>query len=294
MQQEYEKISDQVKDIVSNLNEIPTLPLIAHKVIAYLNSSRSGAKEIANLIRNDQALTSKVLKLVNSAYFGLPKKVDDIMRAIVLLGFNNILQIVMNLSVMKVFGKGNEEFDRSGFWKHSIAVAICAQRIARHLKLREEGTAYTAGLLHDIGKIIFDNYFHEAYMGALTYAEVNKIPIYEVEQDILGITHSFAGNLLLLKWNIPLSLRETVKYHHFDQHLLQKITIQNSRLVQIVRLANLYVASLEIGASGYPDPPIIDDEEYDALKLSRRALENERFNLEIEVEQSATFLDVWE
>ncbi len=294
MQYHYENISEKIKTVINELKELPTLPLIAHKVIAYLNSPYSGAKEIAELIKNDQSLASKVLKLINSAYFGIPRKVDDIKRAIVLLGFNNILQIVVNLSIMKTFGKGNSEFNRKEFWKHSIAVGICAQHIARKFKLWDEGSAYTAGLLHDIGKIILDNYFHDEYIGVITYAEVNQKPVYEVEQDILGITHSQIGNILLMKWNLPKTLKEAVKYHHYDLNLLEKISIKNKTLVHIIKVSDLIVSHFDIGHHSYPYPPDIKEDDLKPLNIPMSFLKEEKYDLQIEVENSTVFLEIWE
>ena len=205
--------------IIQDLGQIPTMPTIMARVMQIVNDPHSSAEDVAKFISRDVALTSKVLRLANSAFYGIPRTISSVNSAIVILGFNTIRSLVLSASVLKVFPAkpGLVTFDRKAFWKHSFMVGIASRMLAqvyRKKKLVDMETAFSAGLLHDIGKIILEQYANEEYMPVLKEAKENRRPLVAVEKAMLGISHADVSGMLIDKWQMPNELRAPIVMHH--------------------------------------------------------------------------------
>src|SRR5690606_38701245 len=171
-----EESKKRYQRIIQDLGQIPTMPTIAAKVMQIVNDPHYSAEDVAKFISRDVALTSKVLRLANSAFYGIPRTISSVNSAIVILGFNTIRRLVLSASVLKVFPSrpGLVIFDRKAFWKHSFMVGIASRMVAqiyRRKKLVDMETAFSAGLLHDIGKIILEQYSNDEYTPVLRAAK---------------------------------------------------------------------------------------------------------------------------
>ncbi len=205
--------------IIQDLGQIPTMPTIAAKVMQIVNDPHSSAEDVAKFISRDVALTSKVLRLANSAFYGIPRTISSVNSAIVILGFNTIRSLVLSASVLKVFPSkpGLVRFDRKSFWKHSFMVGIASRMLAqfyRRKKLIDLEVAFSAGLLHDIGKIILEQYSNEEYIPVLEAAKSQGLPLFMVEKSILGMSHADVSGMLIDKWQMPNELRLPIINHH--------------------------------------------------------------------------------
>lgn len=205
--------------IIQDLGQIPTMPTIAAKVMQIVNDPHSSAEDVAKFISRDVALTSKVLRLANSAFYGIPRTISSVNSAIVILGFNTIRSLVLSASVLKVFPAkpGLIAFDRKAFWKHSFMVGIASRMLAqiyRKKKLVDMETAFSAGLLHDIGKIILEQYANEDYLPVLKAAKEKGLPLFMVEKSIIGMSHADVSGMLVDKWQMPNELRIPIINHH--------------------------------------------------------------------------------
>ena len=141
--------------ILEKLNDIPTLPIVATRVTELINDPNSSSGDIADVLKKDQVLTAKVLKLINSPYYGIPGEVTDVKRALAYLGFNTLAQLVLSVSVISVFAENkNTKFSLQGFWKHALATAVTSEVIAKSTGYPKPEECFTCGLLHDIGKAI--------------------------------------------------------------------------------------------------------------------------------------------
>jgi putative nucleotidyltransferase with HDIG domain len=224
--------------IIQDLGQIPTMPTIAARVMQIVNDPHSSAEDVAKFISRDVALTSKVLRLANSAFYGIPRTISSVNSAIVILGFNTIRSLVLSASVLKVFPAkpGLVAFDRKAFWKHSFMVGIASRMLAqiyRKKKLVDMETAFSAGLLHDVGKLILEQFAHEDYMPVLNEARDRKIPLVNAEKNLLGLTHAEVSGMLVEKWQMPNELRGPIVMHHSP---LEDKTCQE--LASIVHFAN--------------------------------------------------------
>jgi putative nucleotidyltransferase with HDIG domain len=203
--------------IVDSLGQVPTLPVVVTKVHQVLSHPNSGAGHAAKIIETDPSLASKVLKIANSSYYGIPRTIYNIQSAIALLGFNTVKTLVLSSTALKALPKNARcpHFDYKVFWKHSVEVAVIARFLARTgLGALDSELAFTAGLLHDIGKLIFDESLSEDWEKALEKSISENQELYKVEQELLGIHHAELSGLLLEHWGIPESLQGPLKYQY--------------------------------------------------------------------------------
>ena len=210
---------EKYQRIIEDIRKLPSLPEIATRLMEVVNSPDTSADDAASLIEKDPALTSTLLRMANSAFYGMPRTVSSVSSAVVILGFNTIRSIVLSASILKVFSSkgGVEQFNHQRFWRHSILCAIGAKLIAKqlmHTLMLDPESAFCAGILHDIGKLIFEQYVPAEYSKACSHAIENKMPLVKAKKEIMGISHAEIGNIIADKWALPLDLENALVYHH--------------------------------------------------------------------------------
>lgn len=272
---------------ILELQELPTLPLIVTKIIQTTNDPRSSASDLNQLIMHDQAIAAKVLKLANSAFYGLPGKVTSLGRAVTLLGFNTVRSLALSVSIIEAFaGEGRSPlFDRHRFWEHSLAVSACAKIIAARQApdLREE--AHMAGLFHDIGKIILDQYFYEYFATAIRLAREQHIPLPEAEETILGINHAEVGAQVAERWNFPPHLVEVIRQHHQPE--------TGQILIDLVIVSNALCRQLKYEESSEIPPTPVSEALWQRFLPTGTERQIVEAKLEAEVEKSAELLSLF-
>ena len=200
---------------LDRLTDLPTLPAIAMEVDAMLRDYDTSIKQLAQTIEKDQALVPKILRLVNSSFYGFSSRIGTISRAVVVLGFNTIRNAVISLSVIDSFPKKTlEGFDIKDFWTHSIAVATVSRYLAEKSRKGPPEEYFTAGLVHDIGKIVLAQYFQDLFKSVWVAANENSISFYDAEKKELSITHARIGGYLAQKWKLPENMSDTILHHH--------------------------------------------------------------------------------
>ena len=207
-----------VQKIYSKIEEIPTLSPLLQKIVGLINSSRSGAHDVTDIISHDPSLTSKVLKVANSAYYGFSRKIDSLERAVVILGFNMIRNLAMSIGFIRTFssGKKSGRFSRERLWIHNLAVATIMKELAmRHGSQEESESLFITGLLHDIGKMVLDQFFTEEYQQVLDEAGCRESrSVCEAERKYFGVDHGEVGSILLKRWNFPGAICNLVALDH--------------------------------------------------------------------------------
>ncbi|MCP4669916.1 MAG: HDOD domain-containing protein [Desulfobacula sp.] len=239
----------ELKKRLSKIRNLPTLPMVANNVIKLTQNPDSTAAEIAEAISQDQSLSTRVLKTANSAYYGFPRKITTINYAIVVLGFNNIKNIVLSATIMARFSKSDENslFDLREFWQHSLLCGIISKKISEHMGIKNSEEIFVCGLLHDFGKLILDSFFHDEFVLALQMSKEKNISIMKAENKIFGFNHSGVGALLLRRWSLPPSLVKTVEFHHSPG---ESSTVFHSASASIVHVADYLCRKVGIGNSG--------------------------------------------
>jgi putative nucleotidyltransferase with HDIG domain len=207
------------RKIVEGIDKLPSMPALASKLVSVVNSPESSAEDAAKLIEKDPALTSKIIRLANSAFYGMPRTISSVSSAVVVLGFNTIRSVALSAAIFNMFPRDSNagSFDYLRFWRHSIVSGMVARLLARRILnfvLIDPEGAFCAAILHDIGKLIFQQYFPEECGAACRLAFEKSIPLIRAEEEIMGITHARIGSILADKWAFPPDLENAIVYHH--------------------------------------------------------------------------------
>lgn len=245
-----------IEKILSEVNNLPTLPTVYTTISEAIQDSRTSTESLAKIISTDQASSFKILKIVNSPFYGFRGKIDTISQAILYLGFNEVRNIIFALSVISAFSKDKslKHFKPVDFWAHSIAVGIATRMIGVSLGEKNIENYFLGGIFHDIGKLIFLEYAAADYAKALDIVERNNCRIKDAEVEIFGIDHARAGQLLADKWKLPQTIQNVVYYHHSGM-----VKTESNHLIAAVHVADIVARILELGHAGdnlIPEPNV--------------------------------------
>ncbi len=201
------------------IERIPTIPVISKEVLTLLSDEDVSIKKLAQVIEKDQAMTVRILRIANSAFYGTLSRVSSIDHALVILGIAEIKSILMAFSIRDFFrnAKGNS-FDRNRFWKHAVICSQVAKYLARYFKIPSDETLFLSGLIHDMGKVVFDQYFHEEFVKIVAFVNENHVTFSEAEKQVIGVTHYQVAAKLLQQWQFPQKVVMQVFYHHAPWH----------------------------------------------------------------------------
>lgn len=232
MRRSIEELEKELK-VISNL---PTLPSTAAQLLEMLGKTNVSMNDISNVMHNDPSITAKILQLANSAYYSLRKKVDTLRMALVVLGVNEIINIIIGISLLRVFPDEPVNGKKiQNYWEHSCITAHYTKLVAEYFGIRLHGEEFTAGLLHDIGKLIMNQYFHKEYIEIVQSLYDNPVQKnYIVEDNYLGATHMQLGAWLGAQWKIPFHIIECILHHHHPRFVVNK-----NQLVNIVHIADI-------------------------------------------------------
>jgi len=245
-----------IKRIVERIQTLPTLPTVVMQLLKLVNDPESNAMDVKQILSRDQSLTIKVMKLVNSSFYGYAGKIKTLQQAVVILGFQTLKSITLSATVFNSFaGKGCPGFDRGAFWKHSIATGVAARLIAAEKGMREVEEAFVAGIIHDIGKVALDEYAPEQFAKVIAHVHKNNVSMYEAEKAVIGASHAQIGRWLATRWGLPAELVDVIFYHH------QPANAQKApQLTAMVHLADHLARTLKLGSGGDTLVPPIDKE----------------------------------
>lgn len=215
-------IDNKVKRVVSNIRNLPTPPIVFHQIQKVINDPKVSAGQIAGILAEDPAMSVKVLKLTNSAFYGLSREVNSVKQAVVIVGIEAIKNLVLSASVLDMFkGKSIDQDFQESFWRHSLATAFCCRILARRIRSRgfvDPDAGFSSGLLHDIGKIVISCFLPDEYARLKVERESDRtVADYEIEERALGYTHAQIGGFLAMQWKLPQRLGDAITYHHHPQ-----------------------------------------------------------------------------
>ena len=234
--------------IISKMQDIKSFPQFVLETMRKLNDPESNAADVAKSLSRDEGLVLRILKLANSAAYGMTRKISNISEAIALLGYKSVSNIILAATVYSSMDKGLSGYalDRGELWRHSLMVAYTARQIANITGKVSAEDAYVGGLLHDIGKVILNDYVRFGYGIIVKMVEEKHMPFTEAETQVLGFDHAAIGEILIKKWDMPESYRTVVEYHHKPNELPDS-KIQYQPLLDVVTLANTICLMLGIG-----------------------------------------------
>ncbi|MBW1820190.1 MAG: HDOD domain-containing protein [Deltaproteobacteria bacterium] len=242
--------ADEILKKLDSIKDIPTLPTIVFELNELLQDPNTPITEISDIIEKDQAMSLRVLKLVNSAFYGIHKEVNDIGNAIVLLGFNTVRNAIVSLGVINSFSgiRSLEGFDISDFWKHSLAVAVVSKSLAEKTKISSPDGCFVGGLLHDIGKVILAQYFRDLFEKVWNAAKKENISFYEAEKKEISIDHAIIGAHLATNWELPENFIDVIRWHHDVRN-----DSESKKMILIIYLSDIIVNSYNADPDGNID-----------------------------------------
>ena len=246
--------ADRVELVLDQLDQLPTLPVVAIRLIALTSGKTASARDVIELVESDPSLTTKIISLTQKAAIGVRPENATIDKAVVLLGFSAIRSLALSIKVFEIFGPSddveNRAFDRTEFWKHSLAVACAAQLIAAESDGPvEPEEAFVCGLVHDIGKVALDQCLPKSFDRAIRLCRANRACIAEVEHQVIGVDHTVAGRRLAQRWGLPEILVNCIWLHHHRGEILPE-SVAHRPYIEVVHLADLIAREHRIGYSG--------------------------------------------
>jgi putative nucleotidyltransferase with HDIG domain len=253
--------------LIENSHRMGTLPVVFQRLVAALHHGGKDTSEIAGIITTDPALTAKLLRLVNSPFYGLPYKIDTVPRAVVMVGARQLSMLAMGATLVTIFkGLPISLINMQAFWSHSISTGAAARLLARHLDLPQPDSFFVAGLLHDIGRLLLFSQLPKHSLYLLTEAKRRRTSVYSLEQETLGFSHDLLGLKLLEFWRCPAELTRRVAEHHTAPE-------ENAPVEAFVLpVANILAQALGYGSSGEILLPPIPPKAWERLCLTPEAL----------------------
>jgi HD-like signal output (HDOD) protein len=242
-----------LEEIHKSIDELPSLPTVVYELTRIINDPMSSTKEVEELMATDMGLTTRVLKLANSAYYAIPGGVSNLSRAIAYIGFDTINQLVLSSSIIDALAfKEPSDFNLNEFWRHSIGVGIAAETIGKIVHHPNPPDLFTAGLIHDMGKVALCAHDMKFVAHIADWAKKTKVSFLEAESRLELPKHTDVGMLLAEKWKLPVALAVGVRFHHTaDPKLRTGLSPELQNNVDIVFLANLLNHALHFGNSGH-------------------------------------------
>jgi putative nucleotidyltransferase with HDIG domain len=272
----------KINSYVERIESLPTIPVVVNQVLTELDNPNADLDEVAEIIMADQVLTLRIIRLINSAFWGLKHQVQSLKEAIVYMGFKEVRNVVLTTWLVNAFVSRVAKFRIETFWEHSFGCALVSRLIAKQVKYFNPEQAYLGGLLHDIGEVILCQYFAEEFSEVVAVAEREKIGLYDAEQKVMGITHSDFGGWLVQNWHLQRSLAEAVEAHHDPT-----MSKDEPELVAIINMADLFCRLRNMGLGFYEKLQIIFEKEpawqiLAARKPQLQEIDLERFTLDLD------------
>lgn len=279
-----------IRKIEAYIQKMPSLPTTVSKVLDVCNNPKTSPGDLNQVISLDPVLVGRVLKLINSAYYGLGQQVTSLVRAIIMLGINTVKNLALSTAVLRnlTSKKDFQALDMEGFWRHSLCVGVAAKVLARKRnvdsKLLDE--YFTAGLLHDIGKIPLNAVLSQEYVQAIADSDRRQVSLHHAETQALGIDHAAAGTMIVKAWKLGGAIGDAVAWHHN----YMAYEGDHKDVVFIVALANRFASVMEIGFSGNRYPEKLDPSIWAYLGVERDIVVEIADEVNCEIEKAKIFL----
>jgi putative nucleotidyltransferase with HDIG domain len=276
-----------VSNLIKDIKEFSTLPTVYSTLVDVLADPKSTTQDVSNIIACDQASTAKVLKVVNSPFYGFSGQIDSVSRAIVVLGFNEIYNLILASYLMDLFVKKDSvlDFRPVDFWGHSIAVGIATRLIGQNLGLPNQENLFVTGVLHDIGKLVFFEFLEDQFAAALALSLRDRESLHSAEMTVFGTDHAKIGALLAERWRFPSSIVQAIRHHQTGI-----VPEKSDKLTAAVHLGNILCRALELGYPGDDFIPQPNPEALDIIQVQPNLLKKITPSLLDNYEETTQFL----
>lgn len=280
----------RMQKLERHLQTMPALPVTVSKVVEIANSPDTSPVDLNKIISLDPVLMARVLKLINSAYYGLNTKVNSLVRAIIMLGINTVKNLALSSSVLDRLGDASQfsALEPQGFWRHSLGVGVTSKLIAKKRKIDSARLEeyFIAGLLHGIGKIPMNNVLSDDYLEAMALADREQVPLHEAEQRVFGFDNTFVGRQIGETWKLGNAILDTIHY----QNAPHEYSGQYSDIVNTNHVAIYFVSIAEIGFSGDRHPARANEQALEAIGVQESYLDEIESEVLEQIEKAEVFL----
>ena len=285
-------IEAKKKELNLYINKMPSLPTTVTKIMEICNNPTTSPADLNKVISLDPVLMAKVLKLINSAYYGLSQEITSLVRAIIMLGINTVKNLALSTAILGNLGnkKNFQALNMDGFWRHSLGVGVAAKMIAKKRKIdtKKLEEYFIAGLLHDIGKIPLNNKFADEYVGTMALSDKHRMPLYAAENESMQIDHTVVGLMIGNAWKLGEDIKDCIHHHH--RYL--EYSGKNKDLLYTVVFANYFANIAELGFSGDRYPEKIDSSVTEYLQVSIDYLDEVEDAVLEQIEKARIFLQL--
>ena len=260
---------EQIKRQIQKIDvQLPAAPTIIEELNSVITDPFATSNDVAQVVNKSPSLAALLLRIVNSAYYGFPSKIDRISRAVTIIGTKEISGLALGISVMRVFSDiPKEVIDMQAFIRHSLACGMLARILAALKNLQQTEQLFVSGLLHDIGKLVVFKYYPEYANAYLHLAAASGSCVFDTEKEVIGMNHTTVGHSLLERWNLPVDLSNNVVFHHAPSRAFDPVR------AGIIQLADLITHGLGVGGSGELSVPGLDYSILEKLKISTNSIQ---------------------
>jgi putative nucleotidyltransferase with HDIG domain len=252
---------------IDGLKDLPSMPVVVMQLNQLINDDSTSAAEIARLVELDTALVTKVLRIVNSSFYGFPRRISSIDESVSFLGFNFLRQLMLSTAVIDTLDPRNEAVNMHEFWAHSFGVGIIAKRLLGQSQSENRSLALLCGLLHDIGYLVLARTDRQLF--AALYGNDDRAVDLQAEESAFGINHQQIGRILAEKWNFPENISQAIAAHHTPS----QAAAEHSRLVSTIHVADIMCHAIGIGGSPCRFVTAFDPAAVSALQLDLSRLD---------------------
>ncbi len=282
--------NEKLSRVRGYIERMPSLPPTVTKVLEICNDPRTSPMDLNRIISLDPVLMARVLRLINSAYYGLSTKIVSMVRAIIMLGINTVKNLALSTAVMDTLHRKSDlgVLDPVEFWRHSLAVGVTSRLLAKLLGAEAANLDeyFTAGLLHDIGKIPLERVFAGEYARVIAVCAERKFPLSVVERELLGFDHTETGKIIVEAWSLGSVIRDTVSHHH-DPAAYDG---PDRSIVYTVHAASNYVNQKRIGDAGDRFPAGLDPTVAETLQIDDDMMDGLSGTVDAEIQKAEIFL----
>jgi putative nucleotidyltransferase with HDIG domain len=273
---------------ISKVHDLPALPQITVTLLRLLNNPKSSAKDITAVMSKDPALAARLLRIVNSSYYGLKQKVASLTQAISLLGFRTVRSVLTVAAAQGVFNRRckSPSFNQSGFVKHCVASAAVARHLATQTTHIDKEFAFVVGLLHDIGKLVIDQAYPMHYTTLYTHARDLHTSLAQAEQMVDGPTHAGAGAALAEKWDLPIELVDAIEYHHAMAQAM------NPEVVAVLMITDYICSVKSVGAPDNFGQIHLEQAAWEKLQLGSNILPEILATVDVQIVQVRELFEI--
>jgi HD-like signal output (HDOD) protein len=259
----------ELDHLIGTIDSVPPLPLVASRMFEVAENPASSASDLAQVISDDAGLTARVLRLVNSSFYGFAREISTVTESVVLLGFEAVVNLALGITIAHSIKAGESRvLDRQRFWQHSLGAAACARILSRLVGYPNSEEAFIAGLVHDVGKLFFDEYLPDEYAAVVSQLHAGERNELRAEHMALETDHTITGQMLFRKWRLPQIYQMTTRYHHAPLQCEARLSTLTGRLVGATYLADVFTKMHGDACDAHAYIPSIDPKVWSLLRLS--------------------------